>query len=547
MCSGSSRRVILSGVNVWLHSPALCSTVSLPLDLVWDNLQLFPEGARHFLAVLPDIRDSPVPIPEDGFMWFLSPEDPEFMPLLPQPVTRLASAEFQGKCWLLYGFPEAVTNLSDVRRCRLHCFFKARRRGASRLWSREPESDSRLRLYTQGAHRALAAKNLGAWAGIVQQRVPHLPYHTNLILQLVRGLSHTGTWQLGTPPPLLLVYVMVHVHMLCVYIGKTHLAPVQRLRKHGTNATAGAEDSRFHAMLRQTGLHEWTPIPLQYVSEDVEGCFVEREWWFRLKRWAPNDNAPAVPAEVHRGPPPAQKSKRLQQLLEQMRVAQQDGDFARKCAISNELTSLATYLDIPLARTTPVIVPYLKPSTPYITRAINQLVRSKGLSLAQRQAVLSHIVAVRSVPLTVRRAFESAANKQGVQTGRPSCYCSDTHMSIWSAAGDVTRVQGHFCLLPVRINHLDTTLRANDPLPCNGDLSRKGAIKSLHQLAAVLGVPPLSDDHVSLLLPRSEFSEGGELRRRVRAIASDSSRVAVVCIVDKGPAQLWGFLNCKTF
>ena len=114
-------------------------------------------------------------------------------------------------------------------------------------------------------------------------------------------------------------------------------------------------------------------------------------------------------------------------------------------------------------------------------------------------------------------------------------------MSVWSAGGDVTRVQGHFCLLPLRIDHLDTTLRANDPLPCNGDLSRKGAIKSLHQLAAVLGVPPLSDDHVSLLLPRSEFNEGGELRRRVQMLARDLSQVAVVRIVDKGPGQMWGF------
>ena len=114
-------------------------------------------------------------------------------------------------------------------------------------------------------------------------------------------------------------------------------------------------------------------------------------------------------------------------------------------------------------------------------------------------------------------------------------------MSVWSAGGDVTRVQGHFCLLPLRIDHLDTTLRANDPLPCNGDLSRKGAIKSLHQLAAVLGVPPLFDDHVSLLLPRSEFSEGGELRRRVQMLARDLSQVAVVRIVDKGPGQMWGF------
>ena len=56
-------------------------------------------------------------------------------------------------------------------------------------------------------------------------------------------------------------------------------------------------------------------------------------------------------------------------------------------------------------------------------------------------------------------------------------------------------------------------------------------------------MPPLSDDQLSSLLPRSEFAEGGELRRRVRAIASDVSRVAAVHIVDKGPGQLWGFCH----
>ena len=161
--------------------------------------------------------------------------------------------------------------------------------------------------------------------------------------------------------------------------------------------------------------------------------------------------------------------------------------------------------------------------------------------MAQPQAVLSRIVVVRSVPLTVRRAFESAANKQGVQSGCPSCYYSDAHASVWVAAGDVTRVQGHFCLLPLRIEHQGTPLRANDPLSCNGDLSRKGAIKSLKQLADVLGVAPLFAYQLSLLLLRNEFTEGGELRCRVRAIVSDLSYVAVVRIVDRGPGQLWGF------
>ena len=276
----------LSGVNVWLHSPALCSTMSLSIDPVWENLRLVLEGARHFVAVLPNIGDIPVPIPESGFLWLLSPDYPTCTPLLPVHVTCLASAKFQGQCCFLYGSLEAVECLCDVMRCRLHCFFKTHRLGAPRLWSRGPKCDSRRRLYTHGAQRALAATNLGARACIVQHRVPFLPYHTNSILQLVRGVNHTGTWQLGTPPPVLLMYLMLQVHMLCLYVGKTHLAPVQRLQLHGTTAAAGAEDCRFHAMLRQTGLHEWTPIPLQYVSDDVEGCFVKQDWWFCLKRWA---------------------------------------------------------------------------------------------------------------------------------------------------------------------------------------------------------------------------------------------------------------------
>ena len=56
------------------------------------------------------------------------------------------------------------------------------------------------------------------------------------------------------------------------------------------------EDSSFHDLQHITDLHVWTPFPLQLTSDEVYACFLERDWWFQLKRWAVNDCAPVAPA-----------------------------------------------------------------------------------------------------------------------------------------------------------------------------------------------------------------------------------------------------------
>ena len=49
---------------------------------------------------------------------------------------------------------------------------------------------------------------------------------------------------------------MVHIYMLCIYVGKTTVPPIQRLRKHATTGTACVEYFAFNDLLRLTDLHE---------------------------------------------------------------------------------------------------------------------------------------------------------------------------------------------------------------------------------------------------------------------------------------------------
>ena len=394
------------------------------------------------------------------------------------------------------------------------------------------------------ARKALDEKNLGAWATSVQERIPFLPYDTNPVLRLVRGIAHTSDWECGTPPPVMLIYAMVHIHMLCLYIGKTTLAPVSRLRKHFTNTVAHVDECRFHDLLRTTGLNEWTPVPLQYVSNVDLGCFVEREWWFRLRRWALNDVGPAVPSSPSSSQPSAHKRQRLAQLIHETRMAQQAGDYARKRYLSEEMDTLSVALNIPLVRTAVVKVPYLEPAhRACLNRCIQLLVRQMHISLPQRHAVVGKIVLARTAPLTVRRVFERPANKFGTAAEEPQCKCQADNRHVWEAAGSVVNVDGHFALVPVHIEHAGSVLRANDPLPCGGTTSYRQAVRSLQNPAKTLGVPELGDVQLRNFLPQSGFSVSNDLRERVRRIATDLSDVAVVRVVDKGPGQLWGF--CK--
>ena len=123
-----------------------------------------------------------------------------------------------------------------------------------------------------------------------------------------------GSFQPPPPPPSILIYAMVHVYMLCIYVGKTALRLLQRLRKHGTTTSACAEDSSFHDLLRTTGLSEWTRVPPQFTVDKRLACFLERDWRFRLQRWAVNDCAPTVRVDDVSPVPPPQDNKHIHTL-----------------------------------------------------------------------------------------------------------------------------------------------------------------------------------------------------------------------------------------
>ena len=53
--------------------------------------------------------------------------------------------------------------------------------------------------------------------------------------------------------------------MMQIYIGKTTLAPVQRLRKHQADAMAYVVSGYFHYILRTSHLGDWVILPVQYV------------------------------------------------------------------------------------------------------------------------------------------------------------------------------------------------------------------------------------------------------------------------------------------
>ena len=336
---------------------------------------------------------------------------------------------------------------------------------------------------------------------------------------------------------------MIHVHMLCIYVGKTTLPLLQRLRKHGTTADARAEDSSFHEMLRTRGLAEWTPVPLHFSADEIRAGFAEHVWWYRLKRWTLNECAPAVPGEASPSQiPAAQQSKRLNTFVRQLQTATRDRDFARRHAVANELQALATTMQIPLVRTAAVRVPYLTPpQTLAITTTINKLLHSMPISQAQRHAVRARIVIVRTVPLNVRRTFESAAIRHARAPGRPPCCCTPDNFSTSRAASNVQSIRGHFCLLPIAVPHENSTLRSTDPLPLPGCKSHQAAISILNQLARALNVTCLSPAYLSKHLSPTLFADPGALRQRVRQIASALAPHAVIRVVDKGPGIMWGF------
>ena len=104
---------------------------------------------------------------------------------------------------------------------------------------------------------------LGNWATAVQFRNDYLPHGTHPTLAMVQVSSRLHAWNMGVPPPDECIYAIMHLHMICIYIRHTHIALIQRMRKHITTAMACSEDCHLQQLLRATHIEDWFVAPLQ--------------------------------------------------------------------------------------------------------------------------------------------------------------------------------------------------------------------------------------------------------------------------------------------
>ena len=120
-----------------------------------------------------------------------------------------------------------------------------------------------------------------------------------------RHIAHARLAHIRNPPPTIVLYVAVHIFLLCCYAGKTTSATTQRLRKHTTTSLAGTKDSYFHDVLRQTTELHWTLVPVEPPNNVELACYRERAWWHTFQKWALNDVASALPNATSSKPPAA--------------------------------------------------------------------------------------------------------------------------------------------------------------------------------------------------------------------------------------------------
>ena len=129
----------------------------------------------------------------------------------------------------------------------------------------------------------LADTTLGKWAQLLQYSVPYWPYKQHPTLRLLRQKSFTGTWHLNVSPPHFIIYVCVNLRTGAVYVGQTTRTPVQRLRKHYTDAHARTDSATFHSLIPLTDFANWVTIPVPYTETLFQTGLAERAWWSELK------------------------------------------------------------------------------------------------------------------------------------------------------------------------------------------------------------------------------------------------------------------------
>ena len=130
---------------------------------------------------------------------------------------------------------------------------------------------------------------MGRWAELMQASIPFWPYTALPSLRTVRRKVHSNAWFVHVPPPHFVIYVCINLRTGAVYVGQTGQSPVQRLRKHHTDARAAVDCATFHKLLLTMNMSDWVTIPVQYCESLFQAGLAERNWWSDLRHWAVND------------------------------------------------------------------------------------------------------------------------------------------------------------------------------------------------------------------------------------------------------------------
>ena len=391
---------------------------------------------------------------------------------------------------------------------------------------------------------ALDDKNLGKWALLQQCRVPWLPYDRHKGLREARRLSYVHSWYISVTPPSHLLYVVFHLYQSVLYVGQTHLAPVQRLRKHLTDAAAGTDNSTLHRLMATTNSADWGIGVLQYVGDTWWTAVRERAWWWQLRRWVVNDIPPGIPDPTAGITSSARgwMNRKLLRVLRELRSAQDSHDYARAKFLQAKLQDMAQELQVPLNLTSAVIVPDVTiPQKTAICGVLRRVLRTTDMQAWQRQAYARLIRVVRSSPNKLHTVFDRAAKKADLGATRPECCCHKQRGRL--DIGDVREAEGHLAVVPVVVKAQDgTVLRPRDGLPINGLKAREVTCKAIQAFAKqVKGAVP----NLNTSLPAYLFPESGNGLKYVQSVVSDVACMLYVRIVDKGPGKLWGF--CKAW
>ena len=174
----------------------------------------------------------------------------------------IAAGVFQQVMWYLHTTRDVLFATTSLQRLRVHALFKNQNKGWSSLRAASDYQQLLCNAYTRAITAAERDSNLGRWAELLEFRITHLPYQKNPLLWMIRACSHIHQWSLATHVYGHIIYVVFHVHLFCLYIGRTKGALITRLRKQWTAARNGSEDSPFYSLLCRTGIQDWTIAPL---------------------------------------------------------------------------------------------------------------------------------------------------------------------------------------------------------------------------------------------------------------------------------------------